>query len=134
VQRVNERLNSCGRALDTLEQMVAEPFSVTVRDAAIQRFECSFEVVWKLLKVYLKVFEGVVCNSPKGCFREGYALGLFSQRDTQTLLLMTEDRNLTAHTYVEDVADTIYGRLLSYLEVMRRLFVALQTRIARGET
>jgi len=120
--------------LDTLEQIVAEPFNVIVRDAAIQRFEYSFEVVWKLLKVYLNVVEGVVCNSPKRCFREGYALELLSEQDTQTLLLMTEDRNLTAHTYVEGVADTIYGRLSSYSEVMRRLFVALQTRIAQGET
>jgi len=53
------------RALDTFKEILNEPFSIIVRDAAIQRFEYSFEAIWKLLKEYLNKKEGIICNSPK---------------------------------------------------------------------
>ncbi|WXJ86724.1 hypothetical protein MHOCP_07400 [Moorella humiferrea] len=38
------RLETLERALATLEEALAQPFSVIVRDAAIQRFEYTFEL------------------------------------------------------------------------------------------
>ncbi len=97
------------------------PFSVVVRDASIQRFEYSFESTWKLLKAYLKWQEGVVCNSPKRCFREALRVGLLSPDDVEICLTMTDDRNLTVHTYIEVIAEAIYEKLPVYLTVMRRV-------------
>ncbi len=74
--KLKERMGSCQRALATLDEIVNMPFSLIVRDASIQRFEYSFESLWKLLKVYLDRYEGLVCNSPKQCFREGLKVGL----------------------------------------------------------
>ncbi|MEW5766292.1 MAG: nucleotidyltransferase substrate binding protein [bacterium] len=53
-----------------------------VRDAAIQRFEYTFEAIWKFLKEYLKQEEGIMCNSPKSCFREAFSLGLLTEEET----------------------------------------------------
>ena len=39
---------------------------------------------------------------------------------------MTDDRNLTAHTYIEAVAETIYNRLPAYLTLMERLMEAIK--------
>lgn len=55
------------KALDSLAEALRMPFSLIVRDASIQRFEYTFESVWKLLKAYLGVLEGIACNSPKQC-------------------------------------------------------------------
>jgi len=54
VEELKERLELCRRALVTLEEILAQPFSVIARDASIQRFEYSFESLWKVLKVYLR--------------------------------------------------------------------------------
>jgi hypothetical protein len=48
------------RALATLEAIAKEPFSIIVWDAAtIQRFEYTFEALWKFIKEYLKEYEGI---------------------------------------------------------------------------
>ena len=68
----------------------------------------------------------VVCNSPKGCFREALKVGLLSVQETETCLIMTDDRNLTSHTYIETVAEAIYDKLGSYLDVMNSLLANIQ--------
>jgi nucleotidyltransferase substrate binding protein (TIGR01987 family) len=128
MEELKERLRSCQRALATLDEAVNMPFSVIVRDASIQRFEYSFESLWKLLKVYLAQHEGILCNSPKRCFREALQAGLLSVEETEACLVMTDDRNLTSHTYIEAVAETIYRKLPSHLAVMRTLLANIQAR------
>lgn len=129
MEQLNDKFQSCQRALSTLDEILATPFSVIVRDASIQRFEYSFEALWKLLKAYLKEYEGVVCHSPKQCFREGFRVGVLSVEETETCLLMTDDRNLTSHTYIEAIADAIYRKLPSYLVVMNNLLANVRARI-----
>jgi len=48
MEKLKERLDSCQRALSTLDEALNMPFSIIVRDGAIQRFEFSFEVLWKV--------------------------------------------------------------------------------------
>ncbi len=111
MEQLGERLNATRRALDTLAEALQMPFSVVVRDAAIQRFEYSFESLWKLLRAYLGVAEGIVSNSPKQCFREGLRVGVLAVEETERCLEMTDDRNLTSHTYIEAIAVAIFGKL-----------------------
>ena len=129
MEQLNDKFQSCERALSTLNEILAMPFSIIVRDASIQRFEYSFEALWKLLKAYLREYEGVVCNSPKQCFREGFRVGVLSVEETETCLVMTDDRNLTSHTYIEAIADAIYRKLPSYLVVMNKLLATIRARI-----
>ena len=96
--RLNDRLASCQRAVSTVEEALQIQYTIIVRDAAIQRFEYTFESLWKLLKAYLDVREGIVCNSPKQCSREALKAGLLSVKEAETSLVMTDDRNLTSHT------------------------------------
>lgn len=41
---------------------------------------------------------------------------------------MTDDRNLTSHTYIEAIAEAIYRKLPSYLIVMRTLLANVRAR------
>ena len=129
MEKLEQKLRSCQRALATLDEAVNMPFGVIVRDASIQRFEYSFESLWKLLQAYLEQQEGIVCNSPKRCFREAFQVGLTSIEETETCLVMTDDRNLTSHTYIEAVAQAIYRKLPNYLAVMGMLLANIQTQI-----
>jgi len=128
VEKLDQKLLSCQQALATLSEGVHMPFSVIVRDACIQRFEYSFESLWKLLKAYLAQHEGILSNSPKSCFRDALAVGLLSVTETETCLIMTDDRNLTSHTYLEPVAEKIYQKLPDYLAVMQLLLTHIQVR------
>lgn len=126
MEKLTLATQSAQRALRTLEEILQLPFDTIVRDASIQRFEYTFESVWKLLKIYLQSQEGIVCTSPKSCFRHAFRADLLSLEHIETCLTMTDDRNLTSHTYIEAIAQTIYQKLPTYYQVMRELFDKIQ--------
>ena len=125
MERLTLRYKDAGRALNTLKEIAGEPFSIIVRDAAIQRFEYTFEAFWKFIREYLKEKEGIISNSPKACFKEIFSLGFADENETVELQEMTDKRNDTSHTYKEAVAQGIYEKVKDYTllmdKVMRRL-------------
>jgi len=122
MEKLRRRIEEAEKALKTLKEISQEPYSVVVRDAAIQRFEYTFEAFWKFLRDYLREAEGIRCNSPKSCFREALSAGLLSEEQTMTCLEMTDDRNLTAHTYIEQIAEQIYRKIEQYYKLMEAIF------------
>lgn len=129
MEKLIEKLTSCEAALATLSESLAMPVTVIVRDACIQRFEYSFESLWKLLKAYLEYNEGIVCNSPKSCFREALQVQLLSLAEAAACLAMTDDRNKTAHLYLEQLAKDIYAKLPAHLSVMHDLAARIRERL-----
>jgi len=122
MEKIKALTGDTKRALDTFKEIVNEPFSIIVRDAAIQRFEYSFEAIWKLLKEYLNKKEGIICNSPKSCFREAFNVQMLNEAETIKALEMTDDRNLTSHAYIEKVAQKIYEKLSDHLKLTNKIF------------
>ena len=125
---LEKRKESFKRAFDRLKEVVEntkkenKDYEV-YRDSAIQRFEITTEAFWKCVKVFLKIREGVVCSSPKACVRELFLNGYVDENDLETLLNMIDDRNLTSHTYNEEVAEKIFQRLGSYVKLLKKLEV-----------
>lgn len=59
MERLKERFAVARRALSTLEEVLAIPRPSRIeRDAAIQRFEYTFEACWRAVQRYLMVAEG----------------------------------------------------------------------------
>ncbi len=129
MEKLGRRIKEAEKALETLREIQREPYSLIVRDATIQRFEYTFEIFWKLVKEYLYNHEGIECNSPKSCFREASSVGLLSEEQTITCLEMTDDRNLTSHTYVEEVAESIYEKIRDYNELMDTVFNHIRKKL-----
>ncbi len=129
MEKLGMRIEVAEEALETLREILDEPYSVIVRDATIQRFEYTHEIFWKLVKEYLYNHEGVECNSPKSCFREASSVGLLSEEQTISCLEMTDDRNLTSHTYVEEVAESIYEKIRDYYELMDTIFDYIRKKL-----
>lgn len=46
---------------------------------------------------------------------------IFTEEETVKALEMTDDRNLTAHTYHEEVAMDIYQKIRGYYELMDKI-------------
>jgi nucleotidyltransferase substrate binding protein (TIGR01987 family) len=108
-------LISFEKALTKLDEALKAETSELIRDAAIQRFEFSYELMWKSLKHVLKD-SGLICQSPKSCFKEAFSQGWI--KDEELWLQMLSDRNLTTHTYDEILAAKVYKKLPMYLVAM----------------
>lgn len=112
------RLVGFTKAITRLEEALNEPVNSLIRDACIQRFEFSFELAWKAVQEYLRQ-QGQNCQSPKSCLKEAFKQGWITNEDSGLKLL--GDRNLTSHTYDEDLAKAIYARLPEHLEFLKTL-------------
>jgi len=107
-ERFIERQTDVRESASRLAEAVAQPESDLIRDATIQRFEFTFEVVWKTLKLYLER-QGHECGGPRPTLKKAFAENLISTpEDADVWLQMVEDRNLTSHAYDEALANRIY--------------------------
>lgn len=118
---LKKKIADAAKAFSTFQEVLHEPYSKISRDAAIQRFEYTVEAVWKCLQLFLREREGLECYSPKACFREAGGAGLLNEDETMKALEMIDDRNLTSHTYQEQLADNIFKRLNSHAKIMGKL-------------
>ena len=117
--RTGERLTVAQKALGTLQTLLlAEDITDIVRDAAIQRFEYSFEATWKAAQAYLSEVEGLGAASPRATIRASLEVGVLDETATRLALKMVDDRNLSVHTYNEALAEAIFARLEEHVQVM----------------
>ncbi len=129
MERLRERLATAGRALRTLQDLLRESKTDIVRDAAIQRFEYTFEAVWKAVQAFLSRIEGLDAGSPKAAIRACYRIGLLTEEESRRALAMADDRNLTVHTYNEALAEQIYSRIFDHASLMESWLKAMERRL-----
>ena len=112
MDRLAERLTVAAKALATFGELVdlTEP-QPNQRDAAIKRFEYSFEAIWKAAQHCLRQLDGIEVASPKGVIRACRQAGLLTDPESAAALAMVDDRNLATHTYNETLAASLYRRL-----------------------
>jgi nucleotidyltransferase substrate binding protein (TIGR01987 family) len=111
------------RALASLQELVPsyleDKENIILRDAMIQRFEYSTEAFWKYLKAYLQTEHNLSAISPREVIRTGLKAKLYSGEISEELLQMLDDRNLTSHAYVEELAESIARRIPDYSKNMK---------------
>lgn len=130
MERLKERLTVARQALGTLQEvLLVEHPSRVERDAAIQRFEYTCEAAWKAAQRYLLEQEGVAVGSPKGSIRASREVGLLSDEQAALGLEMIDDRNLTVHTYNEQLAEDIYSHLPGYADLLHIWLATMEERI-----
>ena len=114
------------KALIQLEKVLTQPPSEYIRDAAIQRFEFTYELAWKTLQAYLATID-ITVLSPKETLKIACQQGLLTDANAWTELHMK--RNLTSHTYDEKLAESVYLYLQkSGLQLFMDLKNTLKTR------
>ena len=120
-RRVKERWGDFQNALKRLDEVLKEDLtkSSAIIDGAIQRFEFTFELSWKLMRDVL-VFKGIAASSPRDTIKEAFQQGMI--KDGNGWIQMLEDRNRSSHVYDEKIIRDIYNELKS---VYYRLFVDL---------
>lgn len=128
MDRVKERFALARRALGTLKALLALPLDEVSRDAAIQRFEYTFEATWKAAQAYLREAEGLDAASPKSVIRASFQAGLLDEASCQAALAMADDRNLTSHTYNEGLAQVLALRLPPHAALLESWIAAMERK------
>jgi len=85
-------LKKLKNAYKKLEEGVKQAKDELDKDGVIQRFEFTFELLWKALKIYLE-HKGIIVKTPRDSFMEAFRINLIS--DEKIFLDMLEDRNNT---------------------------------------
>ncbi len=106
MERLKERITDYLKALAQLEKAVAVPKDEFIRDSVIQRFEFTHELSWKMMKLKLEA-EGLPVRTPRETVQEALQAGLIEDGNLWTD--MQKIRNLTSHTYHEQLADDVYA-------------------------
>ena len=123
---LRDRVEEFEKCLKKFEEVLSAEKDNIVRDSAIKRFELCFELCWKVLKDLL-LQEGLFCRSPRSCIKEAFSLGIIKDEDEWLNIL--EDKNLSVHTYDEELAEKIYSRLNSHFYAMKSLLIEIKQRL-----
>ena len=129
-KRWEERISDLENAINRLEEAINDNKQYKIeslKDAAIQRFEFSLELSWKAIKKYLNS-EGVLeATTPKQTIKEAFSKGMLD--NAKLWINMLNDRNLTSHTYSQNMADEIYKKISeSYFYEMKSVFEMLSKK------
>ena len=127
-ERFTERQADVRDSAARLAEAVMQPDSDLIRDATIQRFEFTFEVVWKTLKLYLER-QGYECGGPRLTLKKAFAENILStSEEAERWLQMLDDRNLTSHAYDEELATRIYRSIVrDYAPLLGKMAEKIQT-------
>lgn len=92
------------------------------RDGVIQRFEFTFELVWKAIQEYARI-SGIEVVSPRDAFRVASELKLIDNPDEWFVFL--KDRNETTHLYDEDQIKEIFSHIPQFIKNVELLIIQL---------
>ena len=114
-----------GEALVRFENVLKEePAKAPYRvEAAIQIFEYTFELYWKLLKKVC-IQQGLDATSPRNTLEQAYSIKLIDHESSW--IKMLDDRNLTSHTYRYPLAYAIFERCKVHSVTMRENYEKLK--------
>ena len=108
---LNLKLKEFNKVLSSLVSALGEKKSDLARDSVIKRFEYTFELAWKNVKMLLREKYGVDVFAPKECFRELRKNKMISDETAEKLLKMTDARNEIIHTYNEQLSNELYKKI-----------------------
>ena len=139
---VELNLSAFKKALDQLQQSLDYYHSKTVqqdpglvrqlRAAAIQAFEFTYELSWKMIKRFLQITEPnpdeIEIMSFPDLIRTACERGLL-QSEVSVWKNFRQNRSVTSHTYDDTKAQEVFEKIPEFLAEAKRLFSNLQDRV-----
>ena len=96
-----------------------------IQNGRIQKFEYCAELAWKISKMHLELFEGMLSNSPKGVYKAMFQSSLITEEEYSVLFKTIEDRNLLSHIYKEETYQMVYLNIQEHLKAFKNLLGVL---------
>lgn len=122
--RWKQRFINFEKSYNLLNRYINQPIETELERAGIiQLFEISFELSWKLMKDYLEAQE-ISVKSPRETIKQAFQIGLID--DGHIWIDALSDRNLTVHTYDEEIAKKMVEDITqSYFPELKKLYYKL---------
>jgi nucleotidyltransferase substrate binding protein (TIGR01987 family) len=121
-QIIHKALKALKQAIDDYNNLQRKEYLIYIRNSKIQSFKFCVDTLWKFLKLYFKKTAGVdVLPGPKHVFRYCLQAGITSEDETKHLLDIVDDRNLSSHTYHEELAEELNNKIESHYELMKKI-------------
>lgn len=109
--RWKQRFENFDKSYKLLKKYSNKPITTELERAGIiQFFEMTFELAWKVLKDYLES-EGYIVKSPRETVKQAFQINLIDNGHVWMDAL--SNRNLTNHTYDEELANKMTNEILS---------------------
>ncbi len=118
--RLQQRFDDFRSALASLEQGLALAKDELHRDGVIQRFEFTYELAWKTMKLWL-AGKDVFVGNPKDALTAALENGLIADGNLWSDL--HKCRNLTSHTYDKTTAEQVFETIAHHAMSAFRDFV-----------
>jgi nucleotidyltransferase substrate binding protein (TIGR01987 family) len=119
-ERFDQRRVDFVKAVSRLEEACAQTENSFIRDSVIQRFEFSWELAWKMLKLRLS-YLGIEALNPREVIRQSLQAGLIE--DGNAWSEAQRQRNLTSHTYDESLSIVVFAFVKTQGVVLLRSLV-----------
>ncbi|MEO6693964.1 MAG: nucleotidyltransferase substrate binding protein [Ignavibacteria bacterium] len=98
------------------------------KEGLIQRFEYTFELAWKTLQNLLRLKGYTEIAGPNSVIEQAFADGYITNGENWRK--MKKSRELTSHTYNEEIADEIAGSIIDiYHDLLENLKQRLEKEI-----
>lgn len=110
------------KAVERLKEALAQDKNEFIRDSVIQRFEFSIELAWKSAKKAM----GTNTSAPKDVIRE-MAQSSYIE-DVELWLKAVDMRNLSSHTYKENLAEQVYNFVDAFFPELEKLVKKLEAK------
>lgn len=124
--RWKQRFQNFKKAFYQLEKAVNTPdLNELERQGLIKAFEFTYELAWTTLKDFLieKGYTDLIGS--KDTLRQAFQVGIISDGDIW--MEMVKSRNLTAHTYNQDTAESIEEDVINqYYSLFKQLITKLE--------
>ncbi|RLC35520.1 nucleotidyltransferase [Candidatus Shapirobacteria bacterium] len=128
-EKVEKIRDSLFRAVNRLTDALKQEKSEFIRDSVVQRFEFSFELCWKLMKLVLAYLGSENCNSPRECITVSAGVGLID--NPEKWLDYLELRNLSVHMYSQKMAEDVYELASDFVEDVKKLEKVVEEKLGR---
>ncbi|MBN1592793.1 MAG: nucleotidyltransferase substrate binding protein [Candidatus Coatesbacteria bacterium] len=127
-----QRFNHFKSALSQLSKFIEKgDLNELEQQGLIQAFEYTHELAWNTLKDFLEGRGGGNLYGSRDTTRLAFRRGVIE--NGEAWMEMIKDRNLTSHTYNEDVASKIAANVLGIYFAEFQAFGATMERLAREQ-
>ena len=121
------------KAIDDLKTLEDKRYVEHLRNSKIQSLKFSVDTLWKFLRLYFAKAEGKeIKPTPKAVFRYCLQADITNKNETELLLEMVDDRNLSSHTYHEDLAETLNENIEEYYELMKKILDKVEKHLPKA--
>lgn len=129
-------LNRLREAVVSVQELSNNPESSLIlnldllKEGLVQRFEFTHELAWKVMTDYLEYQGENDIKGSRDAFRKSLAIGLI---DSPLWIDSIKVRNITSHTYDEDIIDNLFNVIIDEYYPLMLEFDNRMTQIDQDE-